>query len=773
MACNIEYNSNGSVKEVRADDGSPSLLYQELRQQFPEQQALELFLASQSESFQIYKNKDLNKISVNNTDLKVDKKVVNGLLTYTPSIGGKRIGSFRVKGDKVDQVTIYDKFKGKGYGSSLYKYVAKDLIKQGIVLKSDSQMTQDARNVWESLVEQGVAIKNTDNTYQFNLKSVLPNGEATPQLVLSFIQEQNKTDRELSDIEIEQVNNLQMNIPDLRVTLNRVFYDNQGFFVFSPNRMNEIYTRSEIGRIISSPTIQNQIRESVEALNNTEVKETDNYYEQSELELSDTYSSFGKMLYLNPNKVRQDVLDQTAGTTKEEYDNIISELPYNKIPTTQEESTEQYSSATIQVEVEGEIKNANIEDRLFRGINLDKVTPQLRNGLRALTSKSFESLNNKRDDVNVILKSIERESAKIGLDLVGLRELPLESALDVVISLDNLMTKPTSENVVEFAQVYESNFPQNIQRSKAVNFPNNRNYVYLKTRLSETEVYKQQNLIKVGENTYIKVNDKPLETLYEIGQQYNNELTPQTVERQALQEYGGNNIEEGQKIVLLREIFGVSRPTTRAKQDLVQDNVSNYEYLSTNFVVDFNAKIVQNKLRNTPMYEMFYSNFYVDEQGGLSLKYTDDVTMQTIDRLADNDLRAYSIIDKDFPTLTQTEVVEDNPNDSNQRRDYFINNPYKAPLISTQTIIVDNNTLEIKNTSEDFLRGSDGSLWENVIQNDGRGVYKRLVNNNLNRFNTYNNPHPEIPNTNPKENYKVNNLKNRVNKELKDSEFNC
>lgn len=759
MACNITYNQNGTVKEVRANDGSPSILFQNLKQQFPEQQALDLYLASQSEAFQIYNNRNINKISVNNTDLTIDKKLVNGLLSYTPYIRGKRIGSFRIKGDRVDQVTLYKNYRGKGYATSLYKYAAKDLIKQGIVLKSDQNMTQDARNVWESLVEEGVAIKLPDNTYQFTLEQVYPNGEPTLQSVLSFVQEQNKTDRTLNKEEIEQVYNLQMSTSDLKTTLNRIFYDEQGFFVFSPKKMEEFYSRSEIKRILNSPTLQNQIKETVEALNNTdEIFEAPTTYPQEQLELSNTFSNFGKLLYLNPNKVRQDILDQTAGTTREQYEDIVSTLELRNIPTTIEESTEQYSSAEIMVEVDGVIKLPNNTDRLLVGVNLDKVTVELVAALDSFNRHSEQSLLSRDSDAGLILNSIKKHSANIGIDLT---ELSVTEAHPVTRALRELIENTTRENVEALAEV----LPKNFKTRTAVKQPNNRNYVFLKTRLSETEVYAQQNLLKVGDNTYFKVNDKPLETLYEIGQQYNSELTPDNVQRTALREYGGRDLETAQKLVLLREIFNTPRPVQR----LEQESYTTQGSISNNFITDFQAKILSNKLRNTPEYQMFYSNFEVDEQGGLSLKYSDDITLATIDRLADESLRKYSLVDKDFPTLTQTTVEEDNPN---ARRDFFVNNPQQAPLISTPLKVIDNNTIEVKSTTEDFLRDNNNNLWENVLQDSGRAVFKRLNTNNS-RFNQYNTPHPNNYNNTLQEAPKVNNLKNKVNKELKSEEFYC
>src|SRR5690606_33064346 len=231
-------------------------------------------------------------------------------------------------------------------------------------------------------------------------------------------------------------------------------------------------------------------------------------YPQEQLELSTTISSFGKMLYLNPNKVRQDVLDQTAGTTREEYEDIVSTLPYKtvtaefdtrysrrainrdyKIPVftkrelelqglqnakkalenysnitlplsptfnqleeivdsiengdvldqlpynlieedygvTEEqvrrvydlysisydrvymdnniapisfmtEATLYYSPAEILVEVDGEIKSPNYEDRLLNSVNLDKVSTELVLALNSITSHTEQALINKPED---------------------------------------------------------------------------------------------------------------------------------------------------------------------------------------------------------------------------------------------------------------------------------------------------------------------------------------------------------------------------------------
>lgn len=60
MSCNIVKNSEGEVVEVRANDGSISLLYKELENQFGQEQALDMFLASHSDAFEtIYPQPDI------------------------------------------------------------------------------------------------------------------------------------------------------------------------------------------------------------------------------------------------------------------------------------------------------------------------------------------------------------------------------------------------------------------------------------------------------------------------------------------------------------------------------------------------------------------------------------------------------------------------------------------------------------------------------------------------------------------------------------------
>lgn len=73
MSCNLIYK-NGKLEEVRADNGSPSILFERAKQIFGEETAKEIFYVSKSDQFQevfkatieVYKQRLLNKVNVVN-----------------------------------------------------------------------------------------------------------------------------------------------------------------------------------------------------------------------------------------------------------------------------------------------------------------------------------------------------------------------------------------------------------------------------------------------------------------------------------------------------------------------------------------------------------------------------------------------------------------------------------------------------------------------------------------------------------------------------------
>jgi len=731
MACNIR-ELNGEVS-VLTDQGQPSLLFQDLKNNFTEDQALGLYKASRSTAFQtIEKSRNALLYSVNNTDVKLSKQIKGNSISYIPTIGNRRIGTFRVKTNSVDGVTIYDAFKGKGYGKMLYKQVAKDLAQSGIQLQSDASSSQDAINVWESLVSEGLAEVLPNGRYQFILQNTYSNGEPSMQSVLEFVQNQNRTQRELNTEEKIELKNISLGYQgDLKAEMQKVFYDPEGFFTFVPSKMISLYSAYEIDRILKSPTLQNQIKESVEAFQNTEYEIINEYsFPQEQLEKSDVIGQFGKAMYLNPNVQKQDLLEEIAG---------IEESLYTFSPLVSLTEAQSFVKATVLTDVDGTITAPNLGDRLAISVLTENNTKAVDTIIK-ITGLSEQTLLENPQETYKVLNRLENEALKIGIDVIGIKDQADNPALKPLLNtLGGVMYEPTQENVALFSSIYEEMFPSNLQLTKAIRQTNDRDYIYLETALSEGQVFEQIGAIKKLQNTYVYVNDKALEELYTIAQAYSPNLTELENQRQALKIESPSR-EIAEKINLFKTILGFDG-LNEGLSDGIKDGVftGSYKYLTNDFIADFNIKMLREKKKNSPMWLNFYSNFEINENG-IKLKYTDDLTLSNVNELADENLRQYSLISRQMPQLDQN-TIDENPDISQRERDYYINNPQEAPLMENPTI-VDSTTL-ISDNQERFVKRSDGSLWENVMMQNGKSLYKRQMVNKT-QFNTFNNPKPRF-----------------------------
>jgi hypothetical protein len=112
---------------------------------------------------------EMSEEKIDTSKIKIRKVMVNNLLVYTPFYNGNRMGAFRLTpidgGYKVFGTVLYDDYKGKGFGKGMYRYIIKDLAKDGNTLYSDDKQSEDATRVWDSLVSIGIAEK-TGSTYK-------------------------------------------------------------------------------------------------------------------------------------------------------------------------------------------------------------------------------------------------------------------------------------------------------------------------------------------------------------------------------------------------------------------------------------------------------------------------------------------------------------------------------------------------------------------------------------------------------------------------------
>ena len=86
----------------------------------------------------------------------------------------KYIGFAKINNQKIDSIELQPEFRKQGLGTEIYVLLGEELAQNNITLESayytGSQLTQQAKATWESLVKKGYAIK-TENNYKFVSKA--------------------------------------------------------------------------------------------------------------------------------------------------------------------------------------------------------------------------------------------------------------------------------------------------------------------------------------------------------------------------------------------------------------------------------------------------------------------------------------------------------------------------------------------------------------------------------------------------------------------------
>lgn len=112
---------------------------------------------------------NLDNQKIDTSKIKIKTSVVNNLLVFLPFYDGERMGAFRLRpfnnDYKVFETVLYDRFKGQGLGKGMYKFIIKKLASEGKKLYSDDKQSQEAYNVWTSLVKDNLATPLENNTF--------------------------------------------------------------------------------------------------------------------------------------------------------------------------------------------------------------------------------------------------------------------------------------------------------------------------------------------------------------------------------------------------------------------------------------------------------------------------------------------------------------------------------------------------------------------------------------------------------------------------------
>lgn len=254
--------------------------------------------------------------------------------------------------------------------------------------------------------------------------------------------------------------------------------------------------------------------------------------------------------------------------------------------------------------------------------------------------------------------------------------------------VDSILSNPSISNILS----QNDGAPQRQETVKVRT--EGRDLVYLETFKNEEQLFNELSLVQTNTpNVYHRI---------------------EKVDEQELRSFLNNN--ESPEYQLYKDYYGYTSPTVEETSVTVSPITTNIEYLKGDFIADFNIEILKN-----PNHE-FYNKFEVNEKG-ISLKYNDPISISQIKAyISDNiklgkELSDYSVISKNIPNLKE-EAVEDD-------RITAVNNINSLKKPTSQVTQVDNNTVLVKNESENFINYKN-DVYELKNKEGNNSVYTKL-----------------------------------------------
>lgn len=617
------------------------------------------------------------------------------------------------------------------------------------------------------------------------------NGEPKLNIVMQYIQEQTAQTQPLNLEQKQELRNSMVlytmeTSSEFGALMEKAFYDN-GEFVVNETKLRDsgIYSTYEIENIKNDISLQATIKDSLEALKNTEEVFNNTYIKPQYVE-SGIINSFGKKSIQNPFEVERQVQEALAGVKDQaELEERLQSLPFSTIQDMYD-SSEQFQqellnemSGLSQVGVVEE--NGEAVSKSNTRVKLEKATKVVEDlsvakDIEFILSFADVFVQAEQEMFEELTAQIEKKVVESGIDIIGLSgKIRQDNFKNILEALHRMILNPTTANVNDFAEMYDANFDvDSSQLRKAVKVRDkNKKYVLLDTKISEYKLFTEQGLLKVKDKLYHKVKRENLEALYDKIYQISlyNEYTlpveafPSVVEKGTINLSKLRNPENKSKIVTdikqfiqnkTGEMDVMEKNTNGAELEQMllmkyyfnnpineefQRPANNFtqftgdlEYLTDEFIADFNIRSLKEKIKNSTLYQNFYSKFDINEKG-IYLRNEDPITLEQIKDYieAEEDLKQYSLLSNQMPDL----ISEEGLPTKEYNRDRAVNYPYEIPRVEGNYEQVDNETLKIENPKQEFVR-----LADEVFELIKDGIYKKLPKNSSD-YNMFNIKAPE------------------------------
>ena len=256
--------------------------------------------------------------------------------------------------------------------------------------------------------------------------------------------------------------------------------------------------------------------------------------------------------------------------------------------------------------------------------------------------------------------------------------------------LNDFIKNPSEENTIALEQAL--GFERKDKQTAVKIDPQNRSYKYLKTTKSEGQLFYELSLIRTNEpNVYHQVNKIDEQEMRDILD--NQDLT--VPEYQLYKDYYEYESQ-----------IAISDTQTNIETDI--------NYLMDEFVADFAIE----KLKNPN--DEFLNQFKITENG-IEMITQDEISLAKVKAGISNypELANYSLISKNLPNLKGVNPYQIETKEN--KRVQAVNNKQSIPTPKTEVKIIDNDFIEAKNETADFIR-----IGEDIYEQQEQGIYSKL-----------------------------------------------
>ena len=507
---------------------------------------------------------------------------------------------------------------------------------------------------------------------------------------------------------------------------------------------SKLYNTFEINTIISSPSLQKQIKESLLSLKNSEPFQID-YNENFIVPQGREVNQFGKQEVLSPEAVELELIESIAGLSEEEIDEALPAHFSNRYYTdsnfreTVDSIARDYKKSTVKEIINGELvdKTEDIQGMLLNTVTED-INESLAEDIRFLREDiDSDIFINNISSVSKVLNKIKKSAFMNGIDLRNLPVLALELSREELLgfldSMENMLADPGSvEAFVDFSERYFDILGDKEVKTEVIK-SNSQNDVFVEEPLSEYKMFSDFNLVKKQDNIYRKVTDTPLETLYENFFEHKN-LLPEGVETlEGLKEYVQKNatllevsdyevdVDNLEKIFLYKKFFEFPMLTVSPKVSTegFEKITNSPEYLMDTFVKEFNKWLLST---GNPYFKVTSKGIELTQKDSLSkIDAINSVPVRF-----KQDLAEYNIISSSLNLeLPLEEEQYRDINTQYEERQKAVNNPDSVKKVTGQYTYLKDGVLAVKNEGATFVRTPIG-IFEKIFEFANIKFYGKL-----------------------------------------------